>query len=242
MARIVSKEELAGAERFGNFVKIDSETIVKSGQSDHLAEAETMKFIAARTTIPVPKMYDTYTDEGESGLVCIVMEFIPGENLSVAWDAYSDAEKESVIQQLRGYVGQLREIKGDFIGSVDGSWCNDHYFDNDRGGYEPFVYEVELNQGIVKALKTMQPYDWVNFTCDIIPEVMTGRGAVMTHSDFDPRNILLSGCYPEYWEYYKAMRWPGWETEWVRDRALENILKPYRKELSVVWNTVEIIW
>lgn len=244
-------------EGFGEFVlvcKIDSSTIVKSGSSVRISEAETMKFIRSRTTIPVPQVHDAYTDE-ESGMVRIVMEYIPGDSLDAVWDTYNDLQKESVIAQLRGYMGELREIKSDFIGSIDGTWCNDHYFDDDPEGYGPFPNEAEFKQGIVKALKTARPEDWVGFTCDIFLEVMKGHEIVLTHNDLDPRNILvrgsevvalldweLSGYYPEYWEYCKAMRRPKWESGWVRDRALEKAIRPYRAELSVIWNTTEIIW
>ncbi|KAH7354217.1 kinase-like domain-containing protein [Plectosphaerella cucumerina] len=194
-----------------------------------------MKFIRSRTTVPVPQVHDAYTDE-ESGMVRIVMEYIPGNSLDAVWDTYTDSQKESVIAQLRGYMSKLREIKGDFIGSIDGTWCNDHYFDNDPEAYGPFPSEAEFN-------------------CDVFLEVMKGHGIVMTHNDLEPRNILvrgseavalldweLSGYYPEYWEYCKAMRRPNWESGWVRDRALERVIKPYRMELSVIWNTTEIIW
>jgi aminoglycoside phosphotransferase (APT) family kinase protein len=219
-----------------------------------MSEAETIRFVRERTTIPIPQVHDAYVDD-ESGMVRIVMEFIEGENLDSAWNKYTDAEKESVISQLRGYMEELRQIKGSFIGSVDNSWCNDHYFDDKRGAYGPFASEAEFNRGISKALKEAKPEDWVEFTCDIFQEVMNGHEIVMTHNDLDPRNILvqgsqvvalldweLSGFYPEYWEYCKAMRRPDWETRWVRDRALDKILKPYRKELSVIWNTMESIW
>lgn len=104
-------------------------------------------------------------------------------------------------------------------------------------------------------MRLAQLHDWVEFTCDIFREVMSGHEIVMTHNDLDPRNILvrgstvvvlldweLSGYYPDYWEYAKAMRRPDWETGWVKDRALEKIIKPWSKELSVIWNTTEIIW
>ncbi|KAM0323031.1 hypothetical protein ACHAQA_009130 [Verticillium albo-atrum] len=254
----MAQRELRNAEGFGDFVpvyKIDPKTIVKSGSSVRLSEAETMRFIRARTTIPVPQVHDAYTDE-ESGMVRIVMEFIPGENLDTAWDKYTDDEKAHVIAQLRGYMDELRRIKGTFIGSIDGSWCNDHYFDNEPAGYGPFANEAEFNQGIIKALRAAKPgEDWVGFTCDIFDEVMKGHEIVMTHNDLDPRNILvrgseivalldweLSGYYPEYWEYCKAMRRPDWESGWVRDRALEKVIKPYRMEMTVIWNTNEIIW
>ncbi|RYP79237.1 hypothetical protein DL769_003060 [Monosporascus sp. CRB-8-3] len=257
MTRLVSQEELEKAKRFGPFVPvyhIDPKTIVKSGESVRMSEAETMKFVRDRTSIPVPQVYNAYTDE-ESGHVRIVMEFIEGNNLDEVWDTYTDTGKESVISQLRGYMDELRQIKGSYIGSVDGSWCNDHYFDNGRGEYGPFASEAEFNSGITRALRKSKPYDWVEFYCDIWEEVMVGHEIVLTHNDLDPRNILvqgsnvvalldweLSGYYPEYWEYCKAMRRPDWESGWIKDRALEKIIQPYRKEMAVIWNTTEIIW
>lgn len=257
MTRHISQDELTSAGRLGEFVpvyKLDSRTIVKSGRSVRLSEAESMRFVSERTTIPIPQVYEAYTDE-QSGMARIVMEYIPGDNLDQVWDTYDDAQKESVISQLRGYMDQLRRIKGTFIGSVDHSWCNDPYFDGDPGAYGPFASEDDFNQGIVKAIKDAQPHDWVGFTCDILLEVMEGHETVMTHNDLDPRNILvrgsdivalldweLSGFYPEYWEYCKAMRRPDWESGWVKDRALDKIVKPYRKELSVIWNVSTIIW
>lgn len=118
-----------------------------------MSETETMRFVRERTTIPIPQVHNAYVDD-ESGMVRIVMEFIEGENLDSAWDNYTDAEKESVISQLRGYMEELRQIKGFFIGSVDNSWCNDHYFDDKRGAYgPPFASEAEFDRGISQALK-----------------------------------------------------------------------------------------
>ncbi|EFX04125.1 phosphotransferase enzyme family protein [Grosmannia clavigera kw1407] len=90
-----------------------------------MAEAETMKFIREHTSIPVPDVHNAYIDE-QSNHVRIVMEFIEGDNLDVAWETYTETEKASIISQLREYMGELRQIKGTHISSIDGSWCNDH--------------------------------------------------------------------------------------------------------------------
>jgi hypothetical protein len=31
----------------------------------------------------------------------------------------------------------------------------------------------------------------------------------------------MAGFYPEYWEYVKALYMPAWESEWIKDRAVE---------------------
>lgn len=94
MARIISQEELDDAEDYGPFIpvyKVDPKTIVKTGSCVRKSEAETMRFVRNRTTIPVPEVHNAYMDEKSRG--CIVMEFIPGDNLDKAWDGYTDAEK-----------------------------------------------------------------------------------------------------------------------------------------------------
>ncbi|KAI2615881.1 kinase-like protein [Hypoxylon sp. NC1633] len=257
MARVISQDQLSRAERFGEFTpvyKIDSRTVVKSSRDIRLAEAETMRFVRNNTTIPVPEVYNAYKDE-ESGHTRIIMEFVDGKELEEAWDAYSSQDKESVIAQLHGYMEELRSLKGTFIGAIDGSWCDDHFFDDDRGGYGPFKDEEDFNRGIVKALKQDRSQVHIDVTCDILLDTMKGHEIVFTHNDFAPRNILvqgskvvaildweLAGYYPDYWEYCKAMRRPDWESGWIRERTLDKILKPWLKELSVIWNTIEIIW
>lgn len=77
----------------------------------------------------------------------------------------------------------------------------------------------------------------------------------MNPNNMDPRNILVRG--PEVvalldWDlsgysprvlgvYCTALKRPAWLSGWIRGRALDKVLKPYRKELSVMWNTGEII-
>jgi hypothetical protein len=89
----------------------------------------------------------------------------------------------------------------------------------------------------------------------MVSTVLHNHDIILTHGDFAPRNVLirgtkvvailgweLTGYYPEYWEYLKALRRPPWESEWNKDKAVDQILKPYLPELAVMWHTREIIW
>lgn len=73
--RTITAEELAQAETFGDCVpvyKVDAKTVVKTGSPVRLAEAETMKLVRDRTTIPVPEVYNAYTD-ATTREACILM-------------------------------------------------------------------------------------------------------------------------------------------------------------------------
>lgn len=128
MERIVTDEELAEAAWFAPFcaarLLCDGKTVVKTGENTRFAEGNTMRFVRQHTSIPVPEVYNIYRDE-TSGFVRIVMEYVHGAQLEKAWAGLTGGEKESVIQQLRGYFAELRQIKGSFIGAVAGSACDD---------------------------------------------------------------------------------------------------------------------
>jgi len=255
--RVVTAYELAKAKRFGKFCpvfKIDATTIVKTGDSVRLTEAETMRFVREHTTVPVPKVYNAYKDE-ETGHVRIVMEFIEGDRLEDMWDKFDISEKKAITEQLHDYFFQLRKIKGPFVGCIDGTACEDQLFTDELGGYGPYGNEWEFNQGIVTALKRSQQGPWVDMVCGMILSSLKNHEIVLTHGDFAPRNILvqgakvvaildweLSGYYPEYWEYVKALWRPPWQTGWIKDEAVNQVLDNYLMELAVVWHIRDIIW
>lgn len=255
--RIVSEAELANAERFGRFCpvfKVDASTIVKTGDCIRLTEAATMRFVRENTAIPVPEVYNAYKDD-KTGHVRIVMEFVEGDCLEYVWDKLNPSQKLSIIEQLRNIFLELRKLKGTLIGGIDGTACEDHLFTDNLGGYGPYDSENHFNDGIVTALKQSKQGPWVDVVCEMILDSLRNHKVVLTHGDFAPRNIIvqgtkvvavldweLSGYYPEYWEYVKALWRPAWESAWIKDRAVDQVLQSYLSELAVVWHTRDIIW
>jgi len=245
--RVITQDELSRASKFGDFVpvyKIDANTVVKTGDSVRLAEAAAMELVRSKTTIPVPKIWNAYTDP-ITGHARIVMEFVEGDCLVDVWDKYDADEKQQILQQLRDIFSQLRKLKGSFIGAVDGTACEDQLFEEDVGAYGPYQDEHAFNEGIVTALKSTLTSGWVDTVCDMV-RTLKDHEIVMTHGDLSPRNILvqgskvvaildweMSGYYPEYWEYIKALYRPAWESGWIKDGALSQVLKPYLTELAV---------
>lgn len=255
-ARVITLEELAQATQFGDMVpvyKVDAKTVVKTGDCVRVAEAEALKLIHEKTTIPVPKVYSTYTDKA-TGHVCIVMKYIEGDCLADVWNTLDSDQKQDIIKQLGSFVSQLRKMKGSFIGSVDGTACEDQLFTVELGGYGPYKDEEALNGGIITALRRTIDSGWANTVVDMIAS-LKDHEIVMTHGDLCPRNIIvqgskvaaivdweMSGFYPEYWEYVKALYMPAWESQWVKDRAVDKIMKPYRMELAMLRHARTIVW
>jgi thiamine kinase-like enzyme len=76
---------------------------------------------------------------------------------------------------------------------------------------------------------------------------------VFTHGDLQLRNIMvkdgnvsgiidweLSGWYPEYWEFSKALYLWKWQNDWV-DYLME-ILQPYYSEYTLHSFLAEVTW
>ncbi|KAK5998865.1 hypothetical protein PT974_01249 [Cladobotryum mycophilum] len=240
--------------RYGSAYRWDADTVVKTGDNVFFAEAEMMRFITENTTIPIPALHHGYLDDDTNQYV-LVMDYVEGETLDAVWEDYNEDEQEEVIAQLRDYMAQLRQFKGTFIGSIDGTCCNDPYFSDGLGGYGPFPAENEFNEGVVEAMRKDRPEAFVEYASDLWMSSMRGHESILTHNDFEPRNILVEGTevvaildwenagyYPEYWEYCKAMRRPDWTNPFTASRAVDRILKPYPRELSVVWSCNEALY
>lgn len=255
--RTISSDELLESMRLTDFCpvfKVDETTVVKSGDSVRFAEAAALKLVRERTSIPVPEVYNVYKDEA-SGHVHIIMEFIEGDVLDKVWDQFDRNQKDEVIQQLHGIFVELRNIKGTFIGSVDGTSCEDQVFSDELGAYGPYEDETAFNNGLVTAMERSQQGAWVVTLSDIVLNTLKNHEIVMSHGDISPRNIIvrgtkvvaildweMSGFYPEYWDYIKSLYKPAWESGWIKDKVTDKILRPYYTELAVMLHVHNITW
>ena len=68
-----------------------------------------MRFIAANTTVPVPRAYATRTTDG--GVFEIVVDYVPGVPLNKAWPNLTHDQRVATCAQLRRYFAQLKELK-----------------------------------------------------------------------------------------------------------------------------------
>lgn len=240
MARKTKQWELKDENRFGahkmiHVYKVDQNTVVKLIEPPRLSEAETLRFVRSKTSIPVPEVYDEYIDDSIDRGV-IVMEYIEGDVLRDVWETMTEEEQEEIISQLRGSMEELRSVKGDFIGSIDKSSCEDPIFTSELGSFGPYAGEDEFHEGIIRAMGTADGAPWVRQTVGFV-RALPRHEIVMTHSDLTPRNILvrdgkvvgiidweMAGFFPEYWEYVKALCYPDWESRWFSEGVVEKIL------------------
>ncbi|CAI7642477.1 unnamed protein product [Penicillium bialowiezense] len=190
---------------------LGNRTVTRTGQL-RPQEAQTLHFIAEKTTIPVPKVHDVHWEDDK--VVAIVMDYMPGMRLDKAWNALDSNQKLSIASELNGYLSQLRELKGDYIGAIDRGKAVIGQIARIEGG--PFDSEQQFNEFILGDIVRAAPDNLRHYAKFAL---MDGHEIVFTHADFSPRNILVeggrvtaildweyAGWYPEYWEYNQALR------------------------------------
>ncbi|OAX78622.1 hypothetical protein ACJ72_07068 [Emergomyces africanus] len=216
-------------------VRLGKDRVVKSAPDLRIQEADTLRFIAANTTIPVPKVHDVHWKDGK--VAAIVMDYMPGQQLDKAWANMNHDQKLSVTRELHGYVSQLRNLKGDYIGGLNhGKAIIGKYVTIECG---PFNSEKLFNEFLVSDISPKAPEMLLHYARHALDD---NHEIVFTHSDLAPRNILvnegritaildweLAGWYPEYYEYIKTFQ--DWKPMPDWPEYLYNVLPPrYEKE------------
>ncbi|KAK9434689.1 chitinase 18-4 [Metarhizium brunneum] len=207
-------------------------------------EIEAMNYVAAHTTVPVPKIYAVHN---EGHFTYIEMEFIRGETLEEAWEHLSKGQMTAIFDDLKNHLSSLRALQPPKQGMVSSALQNPAF--DCRIGFRffgPVSHDDfhSLTRGHL-IMEDVEPF--------LGPEVAkthTGSYATyFTHADLAPRNIMVrngriiaiidwafAGWYPEYWEFtkvhynlffgqdvwveYMRLMLPGYETELAAERIL----------------------
>lgn len=197
--------------RSRKIVQISEDLVVKKADDLQIHEVSNFRFIASKTTIPVPKVHDVRWENDK--IVGIVMDYMPGKLLEDVWETLSPEQKKSISEQLHGYICQLRNLKGDYIGAAERGTVSMGKYSYIYGG--PFDSEREFNEWVLSDLSTGISAAHTHFAKRALTE---GHEIVFTHADFSSRNILVdddcqvtavvdwefAGWYPEWWEYFTA--------------------------------------
>ena len=153
------------------------------------AEAFTLEMIAKVTTFPVPRVYQMSAFPLDPKTVCIVMEYIPGRTLEEAWPQISFFKKLQLIWTLRGYIQQLRHLRREVPGPIDGSNCVGPYFPDSPSGAGKMSSYSKLvewwNHKLVLAKK-------FGATPEHTPLITESVPLVFCHGDIHPSNLILS--------------------------------------------------
>jgi len=180
-----------------------------------------------KENIPVPEPLGAIS-VGSSNY--IFMSYIEGDPLAKVWPHLSHELKGSIQSQLGGILQCLRRmpLQSKYLGSGDPSLCRDlrRHVRTSEGSIST---ETEFKAFLVSTHRELNPV-----YLDLITSTLsTSHQIVMTHSDLRPENILvlhtapntikitglvdweLSGAYPEYWEYVKALAGVSWSlSDW----------------------------
>ena len=238
---------------YSGVYRLNETTVMKTGEATGMSEAKAMRIVAEKTSIPVPKVFDAYTQDTD-GRGVILMEFVGGETLDKAWLRYDADQKRHVISQLKGYLHELRAIKGSQIGAVDASSCRDQFFTDENTDYGPYNTERSFHEGLATALRERGDNSWCAMVSRFLTS-LTGHEIILTHNDLAPRNILLRdgnivaildwelcGFYPDYWEYVKTYLWADWSSAWICEGLPDQVLEPKIQELAYLLHARDIMW
>ena len=208
-----------------------SHIAVKKGPNLDLVEGETLKFIRRRTTIPVPRVFNTYM---QGGIGYILMEYVEGQKLADVWPKLAKEKRDIILSELREYIRQLRRLKhteeleqegqkenqngrGNFIKTKIASVTGGPVVDRRVMGIVmggPFASEQAFNAWQLDQLDTDIAARHRDMYAAMHKE---DHEIVFSHGDLGFHNILVddnhitaiidwedAGWFPEHWDYCKS--------------------------------------
>ncbi|KAJ3778778.1 kinase-like domain-containing protein [Lentinula raphanica] len=237
-------------DHFGTSVtcRIGPNTWIKSSPKVRLVEAQTMAFVRAHTSIPVPQIFEVLLDT--DGRHYIVMEYIDASELTWVWTSLSEDKQQDIINQIGKWWTELRQIpsRGPAICALDGGPTLDN-ISRDFGPYPSF-----------KDFATHYGYSVLRGKCDSSTEAMLDEllakehHIVFTHCDLAPRNILVkhgrivaiidwecAGWFPEYWEAIQIEYANGLEIPSFGKKLVKSVFPEVQNEQRLEYELVPCI-
>lgn len=221
---------------------ISKRLCVKYGPHTYLSEASTMCFIAAHTSIPVPKVLWAFTHHDWA---YIVMERVDGDMIASGWVHRSIESKTKILSQVKQMIREMRSISPTHmcIANVDGGPLYDGRVAGTSLRFGPFRHVQDFHKHLRCGMGFHQ--DLQSEIKELIAQHEEPcQSLVFTHGDLSSLNILArgdevvaivdwetAGWYPPYWEYTTACQVNPQNFFW-RDE-IEKFLDPYPKELAM---------
>lgn len=231
--------------------RIGLNCFVKACIRNDATEADTLRFIAQHTTIPVPRVQRVFKWGGGT---FIQMDFVGGVILDFAWRKWSESTRNRAVEQLRGYISQLRSLQPPSDGIV-ASVTGGPLLDNGRLGdkaFGPFKNHDDFHQALRAGIPLNEFAALTLDVADIVHAHSREYATKFTHGDLAPRNILVqedgtvtaivdwetAGWYPEYWEYTKA-RFMVEHRDWMA--VVGTITGSYQEQLVAEEQLCELV-
>jgi len=169
------------------------------------SEVATLDYIKRRTTIPVPAVIaHNSSSDNELGFEWILMEKVPGVQLSDSWPSLSDTTKSSITREIASYILQMRkhclfhEIGGLYHSTEDEFILGPivtqfmfmggrrHLLPRNRGPYshdsEFMRAFIDVQKADIHLLQTM-PFEHPNFDEDLLedgPDIIHAMDNLLT--------------------------------------------------------------
>jgi serine/threonine protein kinase len=228
---------------------ISRSRLIKTGHRVCLREATTMRFVAERTSIPVPTVYCSFVHKDRA---FILMERIRGDALPKAWGSLPESARQMIYSQLKGMIQELRALKpppGTGVESCLGGELLDSRISR-CPTFGPFKtvqdFHFWLRDGLTLsgAKHNVEDGEWQDIKKMVAMQDAPSPPPVFTHGDLNPANIIIrgdnvvgvidwefAGWYPDYWEYTSAYYGNVTRTDW--QDAIDQFLEPFPAELEM---------
>ncbi|TVY58111.1 hypothetical protein LCER1_G001629 [Lachnellula cervina] len=238
-------------------IKAPFPMVMKYGTQIKLYEASALRFVAEKTSIPVPKVYCAFAHRGMN---FILMEFVRGRRLIDVWDNTPLIKREKLLAQLKEQFEELRNIPHPCPGAICSAVIGplfDRRIDLYGQRFGPFECERDFNSFLrcgVTATSELEIVSWGYEGEGVREQLATmiaiqnkeNRKICFTHGDAHSGNFLvkggkiaawidfeMAGFYPEHWEYTTAMTTGNAAGnsfgEWKTE--VKNVLREYPEEL-----------
>ncbi|KAJ6027948.1 Phosphotransferase enzyme family protein [Penicillium herquei] len=201
-------------------VVIREKYIVKHSPLVTENKGHALLFVEKRLNIAAPRLYAIYRHRDT---LYIVIEYIPGISLAMAWPSLTEAKKHSIVGQLQCIFNQMRALPSlGFYGSVNRGPVPHRYFfsrEKDPAVTGPFQKEEEFGKAIALRSKNMwSESNSHSFLSDYLarhlPLVLRNHPPTFTHGDLHRENVLVRKVVNSVTneEEYEVAALVDWET------------------------------
>uniref|UniRef100_A0A093W277 Putative choline kinase 3 n=1 Tax=Talaromyces marneffei PM1 TaxID=1077442 RepID=A0A093W277_TALMA len=198
-----------------------------------LIEAENMKFLAANSKVPVPKVHAAFRDP-DTNKTYIIMEYLPGHTLEKLLPSLDPVEKATISNLIKDAITELR--KG---------------LDPKISG--PFANQGDMNLAIIEKIRQTESDQYIRLLRNMIDRTLNSHRSVFTHGDLQPKNIMVerfgdrnvcpqfrislldwesAGWYPELWDFCNATIACRFKPDWLE--LVPDILEQYPVEFLMM--------